>query len=258
MKQSVEKVVTAVAITALKSLRAATNKGKGKIHPLVETINGELQVAVSECPDLCPAWTRQGGRKLPCVRRGSAKGARTDIKPWWQVAMSKGLGGARVFKVELSPDRAEAWPKSRLVQYVVAYDLAYVKKLIKDRYDKIVKRYSGLGRDAWSRAMMLVSDRPANFISTPKAKKVLDGHVAVRKQKGDGRYGGTVHDNLRYAGKALKGGDNAVNEALMKAANSVNANINNYIESHQKRGDWFDESSWPKEDAPFPPGSFGE
>ena len=172
--------------------------------------------------------------------------------------MAKGLSTAHVFKVELSPDRAEAWPKSKLVQYVVAYDLAYVQKLIKKRYDKIVKRYSGLGRDAWSRAMMLVSDRPANFTSTEKAKKILNTTVAVRKQSGDGMYGVTVSDNLRYAGKALKGGDGAVSTALMKAANSVNANINNYIESHQKRGDWFDESSWPKADAPFPPETLGE
>ena len=106
--------------------------------------------------------------------------------------------------------------------------------------------------------MMLVSDRPANFASTEKAKKILNRTVAVRKQGGDGRYGVAVSDNLRYAGKALKGGDGAVNAALMKASNSVNANINNYIESRQKRGDWFDESSWPKEDAPFPPETLGE
>ena len=79
LKQSVDKVVTAVAITTIKSLRAATNKAKGKIHPIVETINGELQVAVSECTDLCPAWTNQGGRRVPCIRYGTAKGTRTNI-----------------------------------------------------------------------------------------------------------------------------------------------------------------------------------
>lgn len=219
-------------------------------------------MAVEFCPNLVPSWTWSSGKKLPCIREGSAKGPRTSIKPWWK-AQLKMLGTAQVFKVTLSPDRHVAWPKSKITYYVVAHTIEYVKKLLTARYNKIVKRYSGLGKDAWSRAMMLVSDRPANFMATEKAKGVLNKNVVVHTQLqqasiGSGTYTIIVEDNLRYAGKAVKGGEDAVTTALMRAANSVNANINNYIEQHDGNGDWFAEQNWKTADAPFPPDAFGE
>lgn len=262
MNQTTEKAVTAIAITAIKSLRAATNKSKGQIKPIVEKINGELQIAVEACANLFPSWKWQSGKRLPCIREGNPKGSCTSIKPWWKVQL-KNLDTAKVFKVTLSPDRGVAWPKSKLMYYIVAYDIDYAKNLVTSRYNKIVKRYSGLGQDAWSRAMMLVSDRPANFVAGAKAKSILNSTVSVSKTQnmsgiGSGSYTVIVEDNLRFAGKALKGGEAYVNTALMKAANSINANINNYIDSHQGNGNWFAEQNWQKAEAPFPPDAFGE
>ena len=45
-----------------------------------------------------------------------------------------------------------------------------MKKLVTTRYSKIVKRYAGMAKDAWSRAMMLVSNKPAKFEGGVKTK----------------------------------------------------------------------------------------
>lgn len=73
---------------------------------------------------------------------------------------------------------------------------------------------------------------------------MLSRNVNVRKSLshasiGSGSYSVTVEDSLRYASKAIKGGETYVNTALMRAANSVNANINNYVERHSTDGNWF-------------------
>jgi len=188
-----------------------------------------------------------------------------DKRIWWRVQIDRNITKAKVFKVTLSDDRVKAWKKSPKEEYIVARDMEYAKKITIDRYSKIVKRYTGLGKDAWSRAMMLASDRPANFIAGAKAKSILNAKVVVDKNLTSGNALGTsgnfsitVEDNLNYAGKALRGGEAYVNTAMMKAANAVNGMINRYIEQHNGQGAWFDEGNWKIAEAPFPPDAFGD
>ena len=175
-------------------------------------INGDLQIAVVECPDIHVSFETVGGSRKPCLRRGGAKGAIVrDKKIWWRV-IGKSTYTAKVYKVTLSDDRARAWPMSPKEEYIVAQDIGYAQKITIDRYSRVVQRYTGLGKDAWSRAMMLASDKPAKFVAGDKAKKILNAKVFVHKNlNGDalgtnGEYSITVADDLRYAGTALKGG----------------------------------------------------
>ena len=71
----------------------------------------------------------------------------------------------------------------------------------------------------------------------------------------DGQYSITERNLLRYADQSLKDGQMAVQTAMMKAANSVNAIINNYIEKHKY--DFFNQNpDMDKAEAPFPPDAF--
>lgn len=266
LNQTTEKACIAVTITLIKSLRAGTVKSKGNVKQIVTEINGDLQIAVVECADIYIGFKTTGGVRKPCLRRGGKNGPIVnDKKIWWRTNIDKSIYQAKVFKVTLSNDRASAWPLSPKEEYVVARDIGYVQKITTNRYSKIVKRYTGLGKDAWSRAMMLASDKPAKFIAGSKSKHILNRTVFVSKNLANGNalgtsgeYSITVYDDLRYAGTALKDGQAYVTTAMMKAANSVNGMLNNYIESHSGNGDWFANENWQTAKAPFPPEAFGD
>lgn len=121
MNQTTEKACIAVAITVMKSLRAGTVKSKGRVRQITTEINGDLQIAVVECPDLQIGFKTVGGVKKPCVRRGGRRGpVVADKKIWWRTNLDKSMYSAKVFKVTLSDDRARAWPKSPREEYIVA------------------------------------------------------------------------------------------------------------------------------------------
>lgn len=112
-----------------------------------------------------------------------------------------------------------------------------------------------------SRAMALVSDRPAKITSNAKTFSVLAKNVSVTKNLNknftgsSGQFSITVNDNLRFAGNALKGGSGYVNVAMMKACNSINAYLNKYIENN-KSSSWFSNENFQTADSPFPPEAF--
>lgn len=180
LNQTAEKSCIAIAITVMKSLRAGTVKSRGRVKSVVANINGDLQISVVECADMCVGFKTVGGTRKPCIRRGGKHGPIVnDRRIWWRVPIDKAITQAKVFMMKLSADRALAWKKQPQEEYIVARDIGYVQKVVTDRYSRIVKRYTGMGKDAWSRAMMLASNRPANFISGSKAKSILNYNVIV-------------------------------------------------------------------------------
>lgn len=180
LNQTAEQSCIAIAITVMKSLRAGTVKSRGRVKSVVANINGDLQISVVECADMCVGFKTVGGTRKPCVRRGGKHGPIVnDRRIWWRVPIDKAITQAKVFMMKLSADRALAWKKQPREEYIVARDIGYVQKVVTDRYSRIVKRYTGMGKDAWSRAMMLASNRPANFISGSKAKSILNYNVIV-------------------------------------------------------------------------------
>lgn len=238
--------MTAITIQTLKSLRADAIKSKGKATNVSEDAEGDMAIRVELVPNWVVGFKTVGKIVKPCIRNG-IKGEVVNVKVWWQVPVDKTRLDARVYRVTLSEGRSIAWPKSKKVAYMVASSLKSALEITKKRYGKIVKRYSGLAKDAWSRAMMLASDRPASFVTGDKAKSVLTDNVVVTKDlntssfiASSGSYSITVEDNLRYAEKAQKSGANAVNLAMQKACNSTAGYINNFM---QKNGNGFFDSS---------------
>lgn len=81
MNETTEKATIATAIHVLKSLRANTKNTRPE-PTIVDKLDGELQIEVSECPDLFVGFKTEGMAKIPCVRKGSVNGpVAHDIKP---------------------------------------------------------------------------------------------------------------------------------------------------------------------------------
>ena len=239
-----------IAMQTLRSLRAATPKGKGKLHPVTERIDdAELGIAVEESKQYVVGFRREGKTIKPCVRVGSRKGAVADgIKPWWRVNANREMYAAKVFKVTLSRGRAEAWKKQKPVWYMVARSLEAAKAHVTKRYQRLVTRYSNLGRGTWTRAMSLVADRGQKTDLTQKASAAAVRSVSVAKDItgfSSGNVSITVGNFLPYISKIV--GEAFVKNAIMKALNSTNGMVNSWIKKHNAKK-WFNEIS----EKPFP------
>lgn len=241
MNMTVEQATTAMAIQVMKSLRADTRKAKLKPN-IVSEFSGNMQIKLTECKNLFVSFKKTGGRRIPCIRIGSKEGARSNIKPWWRVGHTKELYKAKVFKTELSEDRAKVWKRLKKVAYIVAKNESHAKRIARDKFKRLIKYSSGLAKSAWSRAMQLTSGRNQRLQTTNSSP--LEGNILVKKDtKGfsSGKYSITVTNNLSYAEESMNKGKMSVTTAMMKASNVTNAIINRFIDEH--RLDFFDKNS---------------
>lgn len=108
---------------------------------------------------------------------------------------------------------------------VVARNAGQAKEWMAKRHKNRVKRYKMLAKHALSIAMHRVSSaESANEGVTQEAKaKGMECVNAVVRDSGfgTGEVNIRVHDKLRYASYALKGGESVVEQALQKALNGM-------------------------------------
>ena len=239
-----------IAMQTLRSLRAATPKSKGKLRPVTERIDdAELGIAVEESKEYVVGFRMVGKERKPCIRVGNRKGAvANDVKPWWRVNVNRDVYAAKVYRVTLSKGRAEAWKKQKPTWHMVAKSLDAARLFVTQRYQKLVTRYSNLGRGTWTRAMSLVADRGQKTDLTPKAGAAAMRSVNVAKDVtgfSSGNVTVTVSNFLPYISKIV--GESFVKNALMKALNSTNGMVNSWIRKHDEKR-WFGEIS----EKPFP------
>ena len=239
-----------IAMQTLRSLRAATPKSKGKLRPVAERIDdAELGIAVEEAKEYVVGFHMVGGERKPCLRVGNCRGAvANNVKPWWRVNVNREMYAAKVYRVTLSKGRAEAWKRQKPVWYMVAKSLDAAKAHVTKRYQRLVTRYSNLGRGTWTRAMSLVADRGQKSDLTQKAGAAAVRSVSVAKDVtgfSSGNVTVTVSNFLPYISKIV--GETFVRNALMKALNSTNGIVNSWIKKHDAKR-WFNEIS----EKPFP------
>lgn len=180
-----------------------------------------------------------GKKKLPCARIGNIRGARVNIPVSWD---KKGnYKNQRIFAINLTSFRAKTW-KTLKTRYIVADTMKDAMAKTEKRFSRIVKRFSGLGRDAFTRAMGMVGDKFQSIGGTHS--NTLMRNVEVEKDlngnfTGDsGTFHITVFDNLNFATLGQKSGEQSLNMAIMKATNSINGMLNNYIKK-TSQGDFF-------------------
>jgi len=214
--------VAAIAINALKSIRAITNTFVGK-----DTVRiGGDDIKLVERNDIHPSF--YGSSKTRCFRSGSRNShnaPRVDLgshcvqlvppsQQAWQ--------DAKVWRVQLSNERAERWPKQPITFHVVALTYDSVVSYLEKRFGKIAARQGGLARHVLTLAMRKLSTLPPKIEKQgAHVGKVANKFSYVASQDAGDNYSVHVESNLCYAVSAVKGGLAGIQNALKSAANKI-------------------------------------
>jgi hypothetical protein len=225
------------------------SKGKPFIVP---EITRPLQIQLTLCENLFVSFKTEGGKKKPCIRIGNKKGAISSIKPWWKVGHTRELYNAKVFKTVLSDDNTKYWKRIKKVGYIIAHNETHARSIANERFSRIIRYSKGMGRYAWSRAMVLIANKQQPLQTSNTNPVNQNVNVQINKDGySSGNYSITVNNNLDYASYSLKHGEAYVTTAMMKAANATNAIINKFIDKH--KDDFFSNvSDLDKMKTPFP------
>lgn len=214
--------VAAIAINALKSIRANTNTFAGK-----ETVRiGGNDIRLSERNDIHPSF--YGASKKRCFRQGSgyARNApRVDLGSRCVQLVPPSLKAwkdAKVWRVQLSNERAERWPKQPMTFHVVALTHDSVVSYLEKRFGRIAVRQGGLARYVLTLAMRKLSTKPPAIDKQgAHVSKVGGKYSYVASQDTGDEYSVHVESNLCYAVSAVKGGLAGIQNALKSAANKI-------------------------------------
>ncbi len=206
LNTSTKKAAVAVAITALKSLRSATRDAR-------KTKRFKIRVEFT-------GW--YGGfswpERKPCLRtgprRGDPKAALGDMKVKWLIDGLKRQEQRKAFKV--TPEKAGKKP-----YIVVCADARQAREYEKRASLNRVKDMGGLAKNALGVAMNKISQTGAklegNSVGRVNPSSLASAWVMDSRNSCSVR----VVDQLDYSSNALRGGDSAVETALMKAANKA-------------------------------------
>lgn len=113
---------------------------------------------------------------------------------------------------------------------VVALSEKDAKDWAFNKIQKRARRFKGLARTALSILMMKSGSKTAQKMESSQAASKATQTTSVQKTGNGSTFSLTASDLLDYAKLALKGGDAAINQALMKAANKTASVINKKCE----------------------------
>lgn len=203
MRESAKDAVVATAIDALVSLRALTRRARRPGRP-----------KVMAAPGVRPSF--EGGRRRPrrVLRQGGARyEAGTRVK--WLVPAGAKSRDLHVFVVTPEHSAVRAY-------LVVAPSMERAAEFERGVAERRIRAYGGLAKWALGSAMRGLSTRNAAADVSAEAEAAGARLSSVVRLKGaDGAYAVRVTDEARHAVAALRGGEGAVDVALMKAANKI-------------------------------------
>lgn len=203
MRESAKDAVVATAIDALVSLRALTRRARRAKRAKVVAVTG-----------LRPSF--EGGRSRPrrVLRQGGAKYVPATRVKWLCPSGAKSRD-LRVFRVV--PEHEAVRP-----YLVVAQSAERAAEFERRAAAQRIRRFGGLARWTLGAAMRGLSTRNAAPDVSAEAEAAGARLAKVGRFAGaDGAYAVRVEDVARHAVSALRGGEGAVDVALMKAANKI-------------------------------------
>lgn len=206
LNTSTRKAAVAVAIDALKSLRTATRDARKKKRFKIKVEFTGWYGGFS-WPD-----------RKPCVRtgprRGDPKAALGGMKVKWLIDGLKRQEQRKAFKV--TPEKTGKKP-----YLVVCADARQAREYEKRASLNRVNDMGGLARNALGVAMNKISQRGAKLEGNSAGKVNPSSLASVWVVDSGNSCSVRVVDRLDYSSNALRGGDSALETALMKAANKV-------------------------------------
>lgn len=236
MNESARCSVSACAIDALRSIRAVTKVAKPSNIKVYVTEDTSIKASVSTRGKLRTFTIRYSGSNLKYA------GNETVVN-----RMPKGMknDAYRLFRFT---DEFNKKPKSYII---VAPNISSAKKIAKQIVTRRAMKYSGLAKRAIGVLMFKTNTKKVNdgrinpgveIVANDNTRKV---ETVKKADNGNSIYSLTLHDDLRYALDAIRGGKGMVDIAMKKAMNKIVSIINRKI---QKKG-FLDQK---KIDVPFP------
>lgn len=206
LHQSVAQSTAATAVTALKSVRAATKDAR-------KTSKFKIKV---EQTAYCVGFSYH--EKKPCLRTGKSRNSPKVVLDAKVVFMTKNIAkphlNAHVFKV--------TYEKKAIKPFYIACAsdqaaLDYAIKATKHRIDE----KGTLGKNAIGVAIGKVAQKSFQLEGGKDAKAIASTISDVQEWNSGWDYTLKITDNLYYATDAVKGGQAAIDIALAKAANKA-------------------------------------
>lgn len=209
--------IHAMAVEALKTIRAGTRVAKAtglkvKVHPRSDLKFSYYYVTAAQ------TGTKAAARM--CIR--SSSGMRFERNQIGHEVYAD-VHGAKAASVQVYQFKDEEGDGK--IYIIAATSAAKARRAAQNIVARRLLRYAGLAKRAISALMVKTNTKgPADAVSArvyAKANEVTEVRnlFATSSTTGDGQYALLLEDNLRYAGRALKGGPAAVDLALKKAAN---------------------------------------
>lgn len=205
LKETAEQSCAATMLDVLVSLRALTTVAKPN--------KKEIHI---EASNLIPSFYGGKGNVKFCLRNGKA---RYTLKSNERIGYaSNDWKRCRIWKWN-DDARKRIW-------YVVAPTSSEASKWALEKVKKRAQRFKGLARIALSKLMMLSGSKTSQQMDNSQAASKASQLTKVTKSGNGSSYSLQASDMLDYAKLALKGGDAAINQAIMKASNKIASVIN--------------------------------
>ena len=216
MHETARDSVAACAITILKAIRTVTKVAK----------LSSIKVQVNIDNTLYPSYMTFSSKKILCIRyRGSnqrymgnekvvSAGRPEHISTWQVYRFTDNLSNTLNKYLIIAPSQVAAKAKA--------------KSIIRSRQI----RYAGLARRAVGVLMMKTATTKVNdnvpMRVNMKARQLTETKEIIAKSNdgNGGKYSLTLHDNLKYAIDAIKGGRATVDTQMKKAMNKMVSVIN--------------------------------
>lgn len=227
--ESYKQAVTATTIQVLKSIRADTKIAKKQAPKSSYTITDTGWFG---------GWERKGKKFVRVPRQAnSPKSSKVpNIHPV-NLAGQKYIKGeiVKVYKIEPVNQERMRWERSlhKGCWYVFAKSEKVADRFAKTHMTRRIQMFRGLAKTALGYAMAGVSDAEnitADVTSTKSLKSAQEA-AKVITNNGNNTYSVTVIDAISYATLALRSGENGIDRAEKKAANSIAARLGKVMEA---------------------------
>ena len=202
-----EDAVAAIAITALRSIRAATRVADDTKPPPVEVaVCGELKLSYD------------GRTKKPCLR--NAGGVKYTFAKGEKLLIEDLTRNVQVFKA------TDEWKGRTTTYYIVAATPERAEWALQRRIAARMRAMKGLARKALSVLMSKTCTIKDSYQTNQDVTKMAGEVTRKSELKNGEHYRLDLSDMLDYATLAVEGGDGIVDASLKKAANKAASVIN--------------------------------
>lgn len=231
--ETAKQSVTAIGITVLKSVRAATSLAKMNRSELDMVVSGSLKASVY----------REGNKLIPCLR---IAGVHFHPQQGQHILWTDDCKGVKMNALQVyiwNP----IFDKKKRTYIIVAPSkssaTSKAKGIIKNRLGK----YKGLARRALGVLMRKAATVNVADMVSADATQTAEQQTTVREMNSGDNYVISMSDTLDYAMDAVKGGDSGLDNSIQKAINMAVATINHKLSTSQNA--WY---SMTRLETPFP------